>query len=192
MGAAVPTPEFPPAWATPTPEFPPAWAVPAATVAGGLRSGPATAGSRGRVAGALVWWLMRRVGTRRWRVRGRRASAAPAGLEGAAAAELGCGEDGRRRLATTGQGGPRPANSGHGWPQPSIGWPRRQLATEGHDLASLIVNIAGLASPWWWGQGVGWCLLVASRWCFRRRRASSSGGDAEETGAVSGVRQAGC
>jgi hypothetical protein len=51
MGATVPTPESPPAWAVPTPEFPPAWAVPAATVAGGLRSGPATAGSRGRVAG---------------------------------------------------------------------------------------------------------------------------------------------
>jgi hypothetical protein len=137
---------------------------------------------------------MRRVGTWRRRVRGRRAQAAPAVLEGAAAAdpavqaepvlaaELGCG---RRRTTAAGHDRPRMATAGAGqdWPRPATARQRLATSAAGHGLASLLVDVAMLASPWWWGQGVGWCLLVASRWCFGRRRASSSGGDAEVTGA---------
>jgi hypothetical protein len=70
------------------------------------------------------------------------------------------------RLASVSQRQPRPASIGHG----------------GRWLPFPLFFVASVASSWWRCQGAGWCVLLVSRWCFRLRRGSSSGGVAEVTG----------
>jgi hypothetical protein len=121
-----------------SPEIPPAWAVPAATVVGGLRSGLATDGSRGCTAGGTGVVVDAACGD----LATARPRAACAGGAGCFGGSSGGGSGGAGRAgagsgawlwAKTDDGSwPRPAKDGHSWRRPRLAKASHSPTKAGH------------------------------------------------------------